>query len=58
MEDQKLIGVKEMASRLNVPVSWIYQRTMKGPKSIPHVKLGKYVRFNPEEVLGFFKSRV
>jgi len=42
-------SVPQLASHLGVPRSWIYDRTRKnGPEVIPHVKLGKYIRFNPE----------
>ncbi len=51
-----LVDVREMARRLNVPVSWLYKRTRLGPQAIPHVRLGKYVRFDPEAVLAFFKA--
>ncbi len=57
MRDRNLINVQEMAAILKVPVSWIYQRTCIGTDKIPHVKLGKYVRFNPDEVLWFFKRQ-
>ena len=53
----RLINVKEMAQILNVPVSWIYDRTRQGPEVIPHVKLGAYVRFNPEEVINFYRNK-
>ena len=46
-----------MAEMLQVPVSWIYQRTRFGAESIPHIKLGKYIRFNSEEVVEFFKNK-
>jgi excisionase family DNA binding protein len=57
MTDGRLVTVQEMALILNVPVSWLYQRTRLGSKAIPHLKLGKYVRFNPEEVKEFFKNQ-
>ena len=45
----KLWTPEILASYLGVPVSWIYKRTRKhGPELIPHVKLGKYVRFDPQ----------
>ncbi len=56
MEEKRLIGPKEVARMLNVPLSWVYQRTCKGKEAIPHVKVGKYVRFNLEEVLEFLKK--
>jgi len=57
MTEDRLVTVQEMAMILNVPVSWLYQRTRLGTKVIPHLKLGKYVRFDPEEVKEFFKSQ-
>jgi hypothetical protein len=57
MNNENLATPHEMATILNVPVSWIYQRTRLGPEAIPHVKMGKYVRFNPAEVIDFFKAK-
>ncbi len=49
--DQELLTVDELAARLKVPRSWIYQRTrLRGPDRLPHVKLGKYLRFEEETV--------
>lgn len=52
---KKLIDVQEMARILNVPVSWLYERTRVG--TIPCVRIGKYVRFDPQEVLAFLRGR-
>ena len=53
-----LLTVKELATALNVPVSWIYDRTRKGgPDRLPHLKLGKYVRFRLDEVLQHLENR-
>ncbi|HET9488803.1 MAG TPA: helix-turn-helix domain-containing protein [Methylomirabilota bacterium] len=41
------LTVKEAADLLRVPVSWLYERTRTN--SIPHVKLGKYLRFDQDE---------
>jgi excisionase family DNA binding protein len=38
------LTVQEAAELLRVPVSWLYERTRAN--SIPHVKLGKYLRFD------------
>ena len=47
----KLWGVEQMSDFLGVPRTWIYDRTReRGPETIPHIKLGKYVRFNPESL--------
>ncbi len=41
-----LMTVAEAARVLNVPVSWVYERTRRrGKEQIPHIKLGKYLRF-------------
>ena len=56
MRSEKLLTVQEVASRLNVPVTWIYQRTRLGQRALPHVRLGKYIRFNINEVMVFLKK--
>ena len=56
-EIKGLITVGELAKILNLPKSWIYQRTSMGPEAIPHIKIGKYVRFDAQEVIEFFKNR-
>ena len=53
--NDNFIGIKEMAERLDVPVSWLYQRTRTN--EIPHYKLGKYVKFSPKEIMEFIKSQ-
>lgn len=54
---KSLITVQELAKVLKVPASWIYQRTSMGQKGIPHVKMGKYVRFDADEVIRFLRSK-
>ena len=42
----ELMTVAEIARTLHVPASWIYERTRRrGAERIPHIKLGKYLRF-------------
>jgi excisionase family DNA binding protein len=42
----KLMTVAEIARVLHVEVSWVYERTRRrGRDRIPHIKLGKYLRF-------------
>lgn len=45
---ERLINAEELAMHLGVATSWVYMAARKG--WIPRVKLGKYVRFNREEV--------
>lgn len=52
---QNLIGIKEMASKLDVPVSWLYSRTRTN--EVPHYKVGKYVRFDESEVWDWLKEQ-
>ena len=56
MQTDELITVEELAKKLKVPTSWIYQRTRLGQEAIPHVKMGKYVRFNLAEVIKFYRD--
>lgn len=54
----ELIDSKELAHRWKVPVSFIYDRTREnGPEHIPHYKVGKYVRFRPDEVDAWMADR-
>ena len=48
---EELMTVSEIAEFLKVPVSWVYERTRRtGIERIPHLKLGKYLRFSVAEV--------
>jgi len=53
---ERFVTVEELSQILRVPKSWIYARTRQGKHAIPYVKLGAYVRFDPEEVINFFES--
>ena len=47
----ELLTVSEIAGFLKVPVSWVYERTRRrGVERLPHVKLGKYLRFSLPEI--------
>jgi excisionase family DNA binding protein len=52
---QNLIGIKQMALKLDVPVSWLYSRTRTN--DIPHYKVGKYVRFDESEIWEWLKQQ-
>ena len=50
-EADTLLTVREVAALLKVPVSWVYERTRRRSQDrIPGFRLGKYWRFNAEEV--------
>jgi excisionase family DNA binding protein len=56
--ENRLLTVKELAQRLGVNTSWVYQYTRPGiSNTIPHVRAGKYCRFQYEEVLRWLEKR-
>jgi excisionase family DNA binding protein len=47
----QLLTVAEIAERLKVPATWIYQHVrVRGLARMPHYKLGKYLHFSEAEV--------
>jgi hypothetical protein len=53
-----LLKVEELAELLKVPISWVYSRTREtGPNSIPRLRVGKYIRFQLNEVLLWLKKQ-
>ena len=44
-----MLTPKGLAQLLNLPLSWVYERTRRG--EIPGFKVGKYWRFQEREVL-------
>jgi excisionase family DNA binding protein len=50
----QLLTVEDVAALLRVPPSWVYARTrQRGLEKLPFVRIGKYVRFEPEAIRGF-----
>src|SRR6187551_240842 len=47
----RLLDAGEVAGMLAVPVGWVREHTRSG--LIPHVRLGRYVRYRREAVLGW-----
>ena len=45
---ERLVDAAAVAERLGVPVSWVRESTRSG--AIPHVRLGRYVRFDLDDV--------
>jgi predicted DNA-binding transcriptional regulator AlpA len=45
----RFLNVDQIAEYLNVPTSWIYGHTRENADEvIPRIKIGKYLRFNPD----------
>jgi excisionase family DNA binding protein len=53
-DDMGLLTIDEAAALLSVPKSWLYERTRTN--SVPHVKLGKYLRFDRQEFLAWARQ--
>jgi excisionase family DNA binding protein len=54
----ELLTVQEVAALLKVPKSWIYDKTRRrGQDALPHVKLGKYLRFDETSVRAWLMKR-
>jgi excisionase family DNA binding protein len=51
LDDFDLLTVTEIAAALKVPIAWVYERTRRrGPEQMPHLKVGKYLRFRHSDV--------
>ena len=53
-DESSLLTVHEVADLLQVPVSWVYQHTRPHcAHSLPHLKLGKYLRFRSIDITNY-----
>jgi len=53
-----LLTVHEVAQLLHVPASWVYERTRRrNSDQLPHVKLGKYLRFEEAAITEFIQRQ-
>ena len=51
---RELLDADELAIKLKVPVSWVYEQSRQG--NIPTHRLGRYIRFDLQEVLAARKK--
>ena len=55
----ELLTVDEVAALLKVSKSWVYEHTRSAGRSrtnqLPHIELGKYVRFHPQALHAFLR---
>jgi len=57
-EPGRLLTVHEVAHLLQVPSSWVYERTRRrGQEQLPHLKIGKYLRFEESALVDFIRSQ-
>ena len=55
--DDELLTVEEVARLLKVPTSWVYDRCRESASDpLPHMKLGKYLRFRKSDLLRYLES--
>jgi excisionase family DNA binding protein len=52
----ELLTPEDLANRLKVPVSWVYEQSRQG--KIPTHRLGRYIRFDLAEVLANQKKLI
>jgi excisionase family DNA binding protein len=51
----RLLDAKEVAELLSVPATWVREQTRTG--DLPHLRLGRYVRFDQEAVLAWLETQ-
>jgi excisionase family DNA binding protein len=51
----RLLTAREVAELLSVPVSWVRQESRAD--RIPHLRLGRYVRYDREAVLAWLEQQ-
>jgi len=55
---RNLLTVEEVAALLNVPPTWVYDRTRcRAANRIPGFRLGKYWRFREADVLAWIERQ-
>lgn len=55
MAGDRLLTAADVAELLSVPVSWVREHTRSG--RIPHVQLGRYVRYRQETVVSWITQQ-
>jgi hypothetical protein len=51
-----LIDATEVAALLKVKVSWVRDHTTRVEPILPHVKLGRKVRYQPSQIIAFVQN--
>ncbi len=53
----ELLTVEDVAALLRVPPSWVYDHCQEGAADrLPHVKLGKYLRFYRSDLFNYMRQ--
>ena len=57
IDHNNLLTPSELALRLKVPKSWVYEKTRARSRDpLPLIRLGKYMRFNWPDVVAWLQS--
>jgi len=54
--EKEFVGVRDVARMLGVKPSWVYSRTRRVASGIPYYRIGKYIKFNLDEVNEWLKQ--
>lgn len=65
LEPHELLTVQDVATLLRVSRSWVYEHSRSRPRggaragsdTLPHIKIGKYLRFDAQAVRDFLARR-
>lgn len=57
MSERKLLRLEEAADRLGVTRSWLLDHTSRVEPIVPHRRLGRLIRFAPEDLEEFVAGR-
>jgi excisionase family DNA binding protein len=58
----EILTIAQVAERLQVKPRWVYEHTRKRAKcfaddSLPHIKMGRYLRFDWKDVLAWLERQ-
>jgi hypothetical protein len=51
----RLIDAKQAGELLSVPHTWLLEQARRD--AVPHIRLGRYVRFDPDQLLAWARRR-
>lgn len=56
LEPERILTPQELAARLKVPVSWIYEKTRSRSRDpLPVIRLGRYMRFDWPDIVDWIE---
>jgi len=55
LPDDRLLTAAEVSALLGVPTGWVRERTREG--QLPHVRLGRYRRYDRADVLAWLEAQ-